>query len=710
MRSGAVRKILNPSSIAIVGASNNLMKMGTIQCLNLINSGFPGDVLPVNPQEEIVLGRKAYPAIGELPYAPDLAILVVPSGLIPEMLEDFGSIGTRHAVVITAGFKETGEEGRDLENRVVEIAKRHRIRFLGPNCLGIINTQLPLNITVMPVKHRDGKLGLVSQSGTYVAQTLSYLQRNGIAISKAISVGNEANIDIVDCLEYLGEDESTKAIALYIEGIRRADRFLEVAREISRKKPIVAQYVGGTEAGARSGSSHTGAMAGPDYVYEGLFEQAGVIRVDTIEEVYKIGWTLASQPPLRGSRIAVLTNSGGPGTAIANTCNREGLEVPEFSKGVQSEISHYLAGHASARNPVDLTFHIDMDALTEKIPQILFDADDIDGVIVHGIMDTGFFNDVYPIIGKFLDVSEEDFLKMWETNLDKLVDMPFSHRKPLVMSSFFGTEDHAVRVFHEKGIPVLDAPEKAARAMAALYKHSLIRKRPLFQPPREAAIPDDARRIMESWEGRALDEYRAKAVLRAYGIRTTRESLVETLEEAILRAGEIGYPVVLKACAPDILHKTEEGLVRLGIETEEGLEEAFHDIRGKRSDVPVLVSEMLHGDREFMAGMRYFPGFPPCIMFGIGGVFTETLRDNAIRLAPLGEDDAVSMLESLSSRELLGPYRGMKAVDRNVLASTLVALGQLALHFPEIGEIDLNPIIIVEGTPTVVDALFVKKV
>jgi len=411
MRSGAVRKIMNPSSIAIVGASNNLMKMGTIQCLNLINSGFPGDVLPVNPQEESVLGKKAYRSIGELPYAPDLAILVVPSGLVPEMLEDFGSIGTRHAIIITAGFKETGKEGRDLEDKVVEIAKRHRMRFLGPNCLGIINTQLPLNITVMPIQNSDGKLGLASQSGTYVAQTLSYLHRNGIAISKAMSVGNEANIDIVDCLEYLGEDESTKAIALYIEGIRRADRFLEVAREVSRKKPIVAQYVGGTEAGARSGSSHTGAMAGPDYVYEGLFEQAGVIRVDTIEEVYKIGWALASQPPLQGSRIAILTNSGGPGTAIANTLNREGLEVPEFSKGVQKEISHYLAGHASARNPVDLTFHVDMDALTEKIPQILFDADDIDGVVIHGIMDTGFFNDVYPIFGKFLDVSEEDFCR-----------------------------------------------------------------------------------------------------------------------------------------------------------------------------------------------------------------------------------------------------------------------------------------------------------
>jgi acyl-CoA synthetase (NDP forming) len=710
MRSGAVRKIMNPSSIAIVGASNNLMKMGTIQCLNLINSGFPGDVLPVNPQEELVLGKKAYSAIGELPYAPDLAILVVPSGLIPEMLEDFGSIGTRHAIIITAGFKETGEEGRDLEDKVVEIAKRHRMRFLGPNCLGIINTQLPLNITVMPIQQSDGKLGLASQSGTYVAQTLSYLHRNGIAISKAMSVGNEANIDIVDCLEYLGEDESTKAIALYIEGIRRADRFLEVAREISRRKPIVAQYVGGTEAGARSGSSHTGAMAGPDYVYDGLFEQAGVIRVDSIEEVYKIGWALASQPPLQGSRIAILTNSGGPGTAIANTLNREGLEVPEFSKGVQKEIGQYLAGHASARNPVDLTFHVDMDALTEKIPQILFDADDIDGVVIHGIMDTGFFNDVYPIFGKFLDVSEEDFLKMWETNLDKLVEMPFSHGKPLVMSSFFGREDHAVRVFHEKGIPVLDAPEKAARAMAALHKHYLIRKRPPFQSPQDVAIPDDARRIMERWGGRALDEYRAKKVLGAYGIPTTRETLVDRLEEAVSAAGEIGYPVVLKACASDILHKTEEGMVCLGIEDEAELTKAFHGIREKRSDVPVLVSEMLRGDREFMAGMSYFPGFPPCIMFGLGGIFTETLRDNAIRLAPLCEEDVFSMLESLRSRELLGPYRGMKEVDRNALASILVALGRIALHFPEIGEIDLNPIIIVEGGPKVVDALFVKKV
>lgn len=698
---------MNPSSIAIVGASNNLMKMGTIQGLNLINSGFPGDVLPVNPQEETVLGKKAYPSIKDLPYAPDLAILVVPSGLIPEMLDDFGTIGTRHAVIITAGFKETGEEGRNLEEKIVDIAERHHMRFLGPNCLGIINTQLPLNITVMPIKHRNGKLGLASQSGTYVAQSLAYLHKNGIAISKAMSVGNEANIDIVDCLEYLGEDKETKAVALYIEGIRRADRFLEVARKISRIKPIIAQYVGGTEAGARSGSSHTGAMAGPDYVYNGLFEQAGVIRVDTIEDVYKIGWALAAQPTIEGSRIAILTNSGGPGTAIANTCNREGLEVPEFSEGVQEEISHYLAGHASARNPVDLTFHVDMAALTEKIPRILFDADDIDGVIVHGIMDTGFFNDVYPIIKKMMDIPEEEFLKMWETNLDKLVEMPFMCKKPLIMSSFFGKEDHAVRVFHDNDIPVFDSPEKAARAMTALYRHYLIRKRPLSESFCDTDIPKEAQDIIEEAPDGAVDEYRAKKVLKAYGIPTTEEVLVDTLEAALLHARTIGYPVAVKACSSNILHKTEEGLVHLNIEDDETLKDAFYSIRNKKSGVPVLVSEMVKGDREFMAGMSYFPGFPPCIMFGLGGVFTEAFNDNAIRLAPLSYDDALSMMDSLSSRELLGPYRGMKEVDKDALASMLSALGRLALHFPKIKEIDLNPVIIVDGKPKVADALFV---
>lgn len=707
MSSSPLHAIMNPSSIAFVGASNNFAKMGTMQCLSLLHNGFPGEVLPVHPKERIVLGKKAYPLISDLPYAPDLAVLVVPTGLVPDMLEDFGRLGTRYAVIISGGFRETGKGGRNLEDRISDIARRYGIRFIGPNCVGIINTQLPLNITVAPVQDYNGKLGIASQSGTYVTQTLPYLHKHGITISKAISIGNGTSIDIVECLKYLGDDEQTTAIALYIEGIERAGDFLEVAKEISARKPIVAQYVGGTEAGARAGLSHTGSMAGPDHVYDGLFEQAGIIRVNTIEDVYKTGWTLASQPPLKGPHIGILTNSGGPGTAIATTCNRHGLEIPEFSDEVQKKVRKFIPGHASASNPVDLTFHLDMSIMADKIPRILFDAGEIDGVIIHGIMGTEWMNMMFPAIKTVMDISREKFLKLGEVDLDNLIKMPLEHGKPLVISSFFGEEDHSVRILNENGIPTFDSPEKAGRAMAALYEHFLIKNRP-HDGPDDVAMPENVKAIVDGVGTEAFDEYTAKKILRAYGIPTTDEALADTLDEALDYARSIGYPVVLKICSPHIMHKTERGMVHLGIKDDESLEKAFRSIRGNDENSPILVSEMLKGDREFMAGMGYAPGFPPCVMFGLGGVLTEALKDNVIRLAPLSHSDAISMMESLSSRVLLGPYRGMKPVDMDAVASILEALGRLALDFPQIREIDLNPIIITDGMPKVADALLVK--
>ena len=708
MSSSPLHTIMNPSSIAFVGASNNFAKMGTMQCLSLIYNGFPGDVLPVHPKEKIVLGKKAYPLISDLPYAPDLAVLVVPTGLVPDMLEDFGKLGTKYAVIISGGFRETGEEGQSLESRISDIAQRYGMRFIGPNCVGIINTQLPLNITVAPVQDYNGKLGIASQSGTYVTQTLPYLHKRGITISKAISVGNGTNIDIVDCLKYLGDDEQTTAIALYIEGINRAGDFLKVAKEISARKPIVAQYVGGTEAGARAVSSHTGSMAGPDYVYDGLFKQAGIIRVDTIEDVYGIGWALASQPPLKGTHIGILTNSGGPGTGIATTCNKHGLEIPEFSSEVQKKIRKFIPGHASAMNPVDLTFHLDMSVMTDKIPRVLFDAEEIDGIIIHGIMGTGWMNMMFSAVKTMIDISREEFLKLGEVNLDNLINMPLEYKKPLVISSFFGDEDNFVRVFNQNSIPTFDSPEKAGRAMAALYEHFLIKNRPHDEPDDNLEMPENVKNIVDSVSTNAFDEYTAKRILKAYGIPVTDEALANTLDEAIGHARSIGYPVALKVCSPYIMHKTERGMVHLGIEDDESLEKAFNSIRDNDGNSPILVSEMLAGDREFMAGMTYAPGFPPCIMFGLGGVFTEALKDNTIRLAPLSHNDAISMMETLSSRVLLGPYRGMKPVDMDAVASMLVALGRLALDFPQIREIDLNPIIITDGMPKVADALFVR--
>jgi acetyltransferase len=708
MKGNPVHALMNPASIAIVGASNNFSTMGTLQCMNLITCGYPGEVLPVHPKEKTVLGKRAYPSIADLPHAPDLGVLVVPTRLVPEMLEAFGALGTRSMIIVTAGFRETGEDGRSLETALLATARKYSMRFLGPNCLGIVNTHLPLDVTVAPIQDYKGKLGLASQSGTYIAQVVSYLHRNGITMSKAISVGNEVDIDLTDCLEYLGQDETTKAIGLYIEGIRDASRFLDVARNVSKVKPIVAQYVGGTEAGARSGSSHTGSMAGPLHLYEALFEQAGIICVDTIEDVYKVGWAMATQPPLKGRRIAVLTNSGGPGTSIANTCDRLGLDVPELSSETQEKICTHLAPHASGKNPVDLTFHIDMKAITEEIPRMLFESDEVDGIIIHGIMDTGFMELLHPGVTRFVDISKEQLLSMAKMTLDPLVEMPLHYGKPLLISSFFNRdEDNCIRIFHENSIPTFDAPEKTAKAMGAFYRHLIFRQRPDGIPINREKIPHQAIKQLEDAGSSGIDEFQAKNVLRAYGIPTANESLAMSLEEVKYRACEIGYPVVLKICSPHINHKTELGMVRLNLRDEAELVKAYQCLREKDPGSPLLVAEMIRGERELMAGMSRHPGFPPGIMFGLGGVLAEALNDFSIRFAPLSKQDALEMLDELTSSTILGDYRGMPPVDRDALMNMLVSLGQLALHFPQIREIDLNPIIVVDGKPKVADALMV---
>ena len=279
-------KIMNPNSVAIVGASNNIMKMGTVLLTSLIRGEYPGKVYPIHPREEIVLGLKAYRKAADLPQAADLAVLVIPTRAVPQVLGELGEKGIRKAIIISGGFREVGGGGRELEKEIIAVARQYGIRFLGPNCIGIINTRKKLNTTFFPYLHQPGGIGIASQSGTYVTQVISYLAKSQIGYSQAISVGNEADIDLVDCLEYLGEDPETRAIALYIEAIKRGREFLEVARKVTRKKPVVALYVGGSEAGARASLSHTGALSGPDGLYEGALRQSGIIRVSTVEELY----------------------------------------------------------------------------------------------------------------------------------------------------------------------------------------------------------------------------------------------------------------------------------------------------------------------------------------------------------------------------------------------------------------------------------------
>jgi acyl-CoA synthetase (NDP forming) len=714
MSENPLRLLMNPKSIAVAGANNTPTKMGTIQALSVLKDGYQGKFYPIHPTEKTVLGRTAYASPQDLPEVPDLALLIVPIKTVVSLLEDLGKIGTKRAIVVTAGFRETGDAGQDMENKLNEVAHRYGIRFVGPNCLGVINSQIFLNTTVYPFPQEPGLLGFASQSGTYVTQVLPSLRKKGIRFSKAISLGNEANIDIADALEFLGEDEQTKAIILYIEGIRDGRRFIEIARKITPHKPVLAQYVGGSVSGARAGMSHTGAMSGPDFLYDGIFKQAGIIRVGSVEELYDHGWTLATQPLPRGRRVGVITNSGGPSSSISYTCDLVGLEVPRFSAGLQREIRKYLQSHAASVNPVDLTFDTGMEKLAITIPEIIIKSGEVDALIIHGLMHSGFLREIYNHVSDYIEGgSFEEFLSFTGPVIKEVFELPRKYNMPLIVSSFFGQEDSYTKGFQENNIPVFHSPEKTARALGSLYHYKLIKERSLGKKIVLPQISEQAANLIRQAKEKgqkALDEHAAKILLAAYGVPVTKEELTKTENEALTAAAEIDYPVVLKACSWEIMHKSGKELIALNIENASKLKTAFKNIqKAAGKTVPVLVQEMLAGNREFLAGMTHFAGFGACVVFGLGGIFTEIYHDTAIRMAPLTAADAQEMFADLRSRKLLEEFRGMPPVKNDELAGILQAVGNISLLHPEIAEIDLNPIIISEARPVIADALIVLE-
>lgn len=714
MPTNPLQLLMNPSSIATFGANNNFMKMGTPQALSILKDGYTGRFYPVHPREKEVMGHKAYASVAELPEPPDLAFLVVPSSQVVPIMEELGKKGTPSAIIITAGFGETGEDGQKIQDRLDEISRQYGIRFLGPNCMGIINSEISLNTTVMPYPLVKGPFGFASQSGTYLTQTIPYLKKRGIRFSKAISVGNSANIDITDALEYLGEDEQTKAISLYIESIKDVRRFVDVARRITPHKPVLAQYVGGSDAGARSALSHTGSMAAPDHLYEGMFRQAGIIRVHSIEELYGYGNMLALQPALKGRRIGILTNSGGPGSAMANALEKAGLEVPKFSEALQSKIRPLVHGHAPCGNPVDLTFHLDIDTLTQKIPAIILESVEVDGLVLHGALRKGYLIEIYDHIKEALNNAPvEALLKDFQAIPEQSLALVSTYKKPVGISSFYDRDDDYTAAYQDHGIPVFDSPEKTAGAMGALYNHSKVRQRPPWRPPSVPSPPvatlDLIRECRTLGQGN-LDEYQSKCFLKAWGLPVNEEIRVRSGNEAVQAADTLGYPIVLKASSPDIRHKTGKGFIHLDLHSADAVDDAYEKIqKAAGKPVPVLVGRMLKGKREFVTGIVDHQGFGPSVMFGLGGIFTEALDDVVFRPAPVSIEDAEEMIADIRSKKLLGEFRGMPAVNNKALAEIIHTLSLIPLAHPEIREIDINPLIVEKDTPVAVDALVVTK-
>ncbi len=476
MEKSPLYPFLNPKSIAFYGASNSFSAMGTTQFRNIYELGFQGNLYPIHPKLDQVQGWKAYNSVLDLPEAPDLAVMVLPTRIVPEVMEECGRKGIKNVIIVSGGFKEVGGEGAGLQEQIVAIANQYRMRFLGPNCIGVVNPYHKLNTTFFPYDTAPGFIGMASQSGSFVTQMFDYLAKFGLGFSSAISVGNEANIDMVDCLEYLAACPHTKVIALYIEAIRRGREFLDMARSITPHKPIVALYVGGSEAGKRAGFSHTGAMAGPDRLYDGVFRQSGVIRARSIEELFDFCWVLGACPIPKGNRVAIQTHSGGPGAAAADACGRVGLDLPSLSSATRKKLAPFVPHTASIKNPVDLTFTKNPLDYFHTIPKVLLEGEETDGLLVYFLVPTQTVRRALESMGMAEDQVLEQSEKIIEQQSDAVSALPGECGKPVLGYSLRTRDDFFIARLQDKGIPVLGSPERGARAMGALVRYARWRK------------------------------------------------------------------------------------------------------------------------------------------------------------------------------------------------------------------------------------------
>ena len=469
--------IANPESIAFFGASNNISAMGTNLLLSLLDLGFEGAVYPIHPKEERVHNLKAYRSVTDLPEVPDVAVLVLPTRIVCRTMDECGRKGIKHAIVVSGGFKEKGGQGIGLEKELIEIAGRYGIRFLGPNCIGVANPYHRLNTTFIPHEGPSGFIGLASQSGSFITQMFNYLAGYGLGFSTAFSVGNEANIDLVECLEYLGACSRTKVIALYIEGINRGREFVKTARSIVPHKPIVALYIGGSEAGKRAGFSHTGAMAGPDQLYDGIFQQSGVIRAQCITELFDFCWGLGSLPEPRGPKVVIQTHSGGPGAAAADSCGRAGLELPALSGETIEKLSPFVPPTGSVNNPVDLTFTKNPLHFFSEIPGILIDEEKADTLLIYMLNAPQVMRRTLTNMGVPEEQVEGQSSKLIASQAKSLSRLFQNRNKPLVGYTFRSLDDPAIRSIMDQGIPVFRGPERAARTIRALVQYDRMRER-----------------------------------------------------------------------------------------------------------------------------------------------------------------------------------------------------------------------------------------
>ncbi len=683
--SSPLDSMFRPRSVAVVGASRRSDTIGYQIVDNLLRHGYTGVVYPVNPNAVAIHSIPAYPSVVAIPGEVDLAVIVVPKDRVLSVVEECGAKGIGSLVVISAGFKEVGPEGAALEARLAERARHLGMRLVGPNCMGLLNTDpdTSMNATFAPSMPPPGPMSFLSQSGAMGVTILDYAAEYGIGIHHFASVGNKADVSSNDLLEYWGEEEGTRVILMYLENFGNPRRFTALARRVARRKPIVVVKSGRTQAGARAAASHTGALAGVDVAIDALLAQCGVLRAQSVQELFDIAMALEEQPIPRGNRVAIITNAGGPGIMIADACESEGLEVVELSGETQKGLRETFPAEASVRNPVDMIASATSESYRVALGAVLADTN----------VDAAIAAFVPPLGVRQVDVA---------SSIVEAFQAQGESRKPIlaVLMGRQGFPEGRAEL-HEAGVPAYTFPESAARALAAMVRYHQWLERPVQEPGRFAVDREAVRGVIQGsrTEGRVrLKEHEALAVLAAYGIPVVEHRLVTTHAEAREAARDCGYPVVIKAVAPGVAHKTDVGAVRVDIRNAGELDVAFgelvRDVGEAGIDLEgILVQRFASGGRETILGMSTDPSVGPILMFGLGGIYVEVLKDVAFRLAPVSEVDAREMLSGIRGARLLEELRGDPGVDQDAIVEAIQRLSQLVVDFPEIEELDVNPLL-----------------
>jgi acetyltransferase len=691
---GNLDPLFSPKSIAVIGASNRQGSVGRAAFTNILLNEYTGTVYPVNPKEHSISGVRAYPSVLDLPEIVDLAVVIVPAPIVPSVVEESGKKGVKGLVIISAGFKEVGPDGAELERQVCAIAQKYSMRMIGPNCLGVINADpnVRLNASFASGMPMEGSIAFASQSGALGEAVLDYASGENIGFSKFISMGNKADVNENDILEYLRTDPMTKVILLYIEDIIDGRKFVDTVSRVTEEKPIIAVKAGVSPEGAKAASSHTGALAGSDEAYNAILKQSGVIRVESIIDLFDYARAFAKQPLPRGNRVAIITNGGGPGIMATDASVRYGLQIAQFSEATKNKLRAGLPKEASVNNPIDLIG----DAQADRYELAL-----------------GALNDDNVDCGLILLTPQAmvDLKKVAET-----IAFVGPKSGKTILASLLGLGDvtPAVAVLESNGVPNYSFPESAVRALAAMSEYKRWIDRPRTEVKHFEVDLVLARKII----GRArqagltnLSQTDALSLLSAYGLPAIRTEFAGTRQQAVTLAKKIGLPVAMKIVSPDVVHKIDIGAVKLDLNSDQDVGEAFDEIlKNVKANTPgariegVLLQNYVTGGIETIIGIHRDPKFGPLLMFGLGGIYVEAYRDVTFRLAPIRELGARNMIQQIRGGKILEGFRGQPPRDVEAIAECIERLSQLSIELEDVQELDVNPLLAFEKGCKAVDA------